>query len=448
MAVKETKDRDKRRKEIKRKHDQQIRVIRYAFVAGILVLCAGVGVMVGSLGRSTRKMQSVQAAAEVGAELSEVTVAALGAELETAEFVKIRDDLPDLGAIYGIHVYDVDWSRYFADNSYCMAPAGNYITAVRATINNQPADLTGTIEYTVNLSGSGWLDWTENGQTAGQEDTKAPLEAVCMRLTGELESYYDILYSVLQDNTWSDWVQNGTEAGVAGAGKRVDGIRVSIVKKVAGQSSYAGGIDPNKPMIALTYDDGPTRAVTPRILDLLKANNAKATFFMVGSRVEKDMDLVKQMTDQGCEVANHTYDHIMMNKIDPAQLKWQLEKTNQVVSDACGIAPILMRPCGGARTAAGMEQVGAMSMPAILWSVDTLDWKTRDAESTIRIIRENVKDGDIILMHDLYSTTADASNVIIPELVAQGYQLVTVTELASYRGGMLPGATYSEFWPD
>ncbi len=446
MAEKEAKEREKRRKDLKKKRNQQVRIMRWAFVAGILVLCAGIGVMVGSLGRSTRKMQSVQAAVDVTT-VPEQTPAP-STEEETAAFIRQREDIPDIGAIYGIYVQGIDWSRNYADNTYCMAPAGNYVTAIRATINNQPADMTGTIEYTVNLSGSGWLDWTENSQTAGLENTEAPLEAVSMRLTGDLETYYDIHYSVLQDNAWSDFVQNGAEAGISGAGKRVDGLRVSIVKKVAGQPSYAGGIDPNKPMVALTYDDGPAGAVTPRILELLKANNAKATFFMVGSQVAKSMGIVKQMNEQGCEVANHTYNHKMMNKIAPAELKHQLELTNQIVSDACGQSPILMRPCGGFKTPDGMAQIGLLSMPAIMWSVDTRDWKTRDAESTIQVIRENVRDGDIILMHDLYSTTADASEVIIPELIAQGYQLVTVSELASYRGGMLPGVSYKEFRPD
>ena len=86
-------------------------------------------------------------------------------------------------------------------------------------------------------------------------------------------------------------------------------------------------------------------------------------------------------------------------------------------------------------------------MPAILWSVDTLDWKTRDASQTIQTVLENVKDGDIILMHDLYDATGDASETIIPELVSRGFQLVTVSELASYRGGMIPGKSYSQFRP-
>lgn len=448
MTEREIKERDRRRRILKRKRDRQIRMVRYTLIAGMIALCAGIGLLVSSLGRSARKAQPVQAAAETDINSGEDILQILSSEPETTVPKRDRESVPEIGAIYGMHVYGTGWSRLFPDNSYCMAPAGNYITAIRATISSQPEDMTGTIEYKVNLSGSGWLDWTENGGDAGTESTEAPLEAVCMRLTGELAEYYDILYSVLQDNAWSDWVKNGEEAGISGAGKRVDGIRISVVTRVLGQPSYAGNIDPNKPMVALTYDDGPARNVTPRILKLLEDNGGRATFFMVGIQVEKSMDIVKQVSDQGSEVANHTYHHKMMNKINPVELRYELEQNNQVISDACGISPILMRPCGGARTADGMEAVGAISMPAIMWSIDTQDWKTRDAQSTIQTIRENVKDGDIILMHDLYSASADASEVIIPELVAQGYQLVTVSELASYRGGMLPGAIYFEFYPE
>lgn len=86
-------------------------------------------------------------------------------------------------------------------------------------------------------------------------------------------------------------------------------------------------------------------------------------------------------------------------------------------------------------------------MPAILWSIDTLDWKTRNAEATVSAVLDHVKDGDIILMHDLYEATADASDILIPELIKRGYQLVTVSELASYRGGMTPGQSYHKFRP-
>lgn len=355
--------------------------------------------------------------------------------------------LPDIGAMYGIYVNQVGWSHFFADNSYCMAPVNQFITAFRATVHNQPEDMTGTIAYRVNLSGSGWLDWVEDAGEGGSSQGVMPLEAVSMKLTGELGENYDVLYSVLQNQQWTDWMKNGEEAGVSGAGLRLDGIRISIVKKNEGGNTYAGNIDPTKPMLALTYDDGPSAHATPRILAALEKYNSRATFFMVGKQAEKRMDVVKKMEELGCEVANHTYDHTLMTKVPPEELASQLARTNQVVSDACGVSPVLMRPCGGARSEAGMNIVGAISMPAVLWSIDTLDWKTRDAQTTIQTVLEQAKDGDIILMHDLYETTADASEVLIPELVNRGFQLVTVSELASYRGGMLPGHTYSRFRP-
>lgn len=355
--------------------------------------------------------------------------------------------LPDIGAVYGIYVNQVGWSHFFADNSYCMAPVNQFITAFRATVHNQPEDMTGTIAYRVNLSGSGWLDWVEDAGEGGSSQGAMPLEAVSMKLTGELGENYDVLYSVLQNQQWTDWMKNGEEAGVSGAGMRLDGIRISIVKKNEGGNTYAGNIDPTKPMLALTYDDGPSAHATPRILAALEKYNSRATFFMVGKQAEKRMDVVKKMEELGCEVANHTYDHTLMTKVPPEELASQLARTNQVVSDACGISPVLMRPCGGARSEAGMNIVGAISMPAVLWSIDTLDWKTRDAQTTIQTVLEQAKDGDIILMHDLYDATADASEVLIPELVNRGFQLVTVSELASYRGGMLPGHTYSRFRP-
>ena len=142
--------------------------------------------------------------------------------------------LPDIGAMYGIYVNQVGWSHFFADNSYCMAPVNQFITAFRATVHNQPEDMTGTIAYRVNLSGSGWLDWVEDAREGGSSQGAMPLEAVSMKLTGELGENYDVLYSVLQNQQWTDWMKNGEEAGVSGAGLRLDGIRISIVKKNEG----------------------------------------------------------------------------------------------------------------------------------------------------------------------------------------------------------------------
>lgn len=448
MSDRDANERERKRREMKLKRRRQVMIQRAILLIGVLVICAGTGALFRQLGKSGREKNLVASGSSLAAVGTEVSgTAAETQERETVAFTVKRLEVPEIDALYGIYVKGTGWSRYLPDDSYCMAPAGNYVTAMRATLHNQPADMSGTIAYSVNLSGKGWLDWTEDAAEAGGSSGEQPLEAISMKLTGELAEYYDVMYSVLQDGAWTDWVNNGEEAGVSGAGFRVDGIRVSVVKKQENGTVYASNIDPTKPMVAVTYDDGPSKTNTPKILEILKANNARATFFMVGQQAEKNMDIVKQMVEQGCEVANHTYDHTMMSKVDPAELTRQLEATNQVVADASGVSPVLMRPCGGDRSEAGMNAVGSISMPAILWSIDTLDWKTRDANNTVKVVMEQVQDGDIILMHDLYDATAEASATLIPELVKQGYQLVTVSELASYRGGMLPGKTYSRFRP-
>lgn len=426
---------------------KKLRRRRRMLLLGLLVIGVLVYVFVSAIFGVVQKQKEKKAAAEASSIQESESIAEVEAESQAAEEdAKYRETLPDMGAIYGIAVNNVGWSHFFADNSYSMAPNGSFITAIRATLNGQPEGMSGTIRYKVNLSGTGWLDWKEDGNDAGDAAGTTPLEGIAMELTGDLGKYYQVLYSVLQDSKWTDWVSDGAEAGAVGVGLHVDGVRISVVKKTGGEV-YAGNIDPTRPMVALTYDDGPSSTATPRILKCLQDNGGRATFFMVGKQVVKSPDVLKQMVAQGCEVANHTYDHTLMTKVSPSELANQLVATNQVVSDACGISPVLMRPCGGAKTDAGMNIAGAISMPAILWSIDTLDWKTRDASQTITNVLDNVKDGDIILMHDLYESTAEASETIIPELISRGFQLVTVSELSSYRGGMIPGKSYSQFRP-
>ena len=200
-------------------------------------------------------------------------------------------------------------------------------------------------------------------------------------------------------------------------------------------------IDKNKKMVALTYDDGPS-IYTPRVLKTLKENNAVATFFVVGNRVPMYSDTVKKAYDMGCEIGNHTYEHKSLPNLSETEVKRQISKTNKEVKKAIGEKPVIMRPTGGATNTNIKKWVG---MPSIIWSVDTLDWKTRNADSTRRAVLNRVKDGDIVLMHDLYSATATASETIIPELVRRGYQLVTVSELAECRGGMKETGAYYSF---
>lgn len=188
-------------------------------------------------------------------------------------------------------------------------------------------------------------------------------------------------------------------------------------------------IDPNKPMIAITYDDGPSK-YTPEILDVLKENNSSATFFVLGSQVNRNKDILVRMLEEGNQIGNHTYNHKKLTTISDEELYKQIRGTDDLIYRATGYTPSIMRPPYGATNE---ELNKKIQKPVINWSIDTRDWENRNTEIIVNSILEDVKDGDIILMHDLYDTTAEASKIVIPELVKRGYQLVTVEELFEYK---------------
>lgn len=194
--------------------------------------------------------------------------------------------------------------------------------------------------------------------------------------------------------------------------------------------------------IALTFDDGPS-SFTDRLLDCLEANNAKATFFMVGKEILSFPDEVKRMKALGCELGNHTYDHTDLATLSASDISSQISRVDQELVNLTGQGATVVRPPYGSVNDTVKATVGT---PMILWSIDTLDWKTQDVQATVEEVMNNVQDGSIILMHDIYSTSVDAAEILIPQLIEDGYQLVTVHELAAAHGKELnPGVTYGEF---
>lgn len=203
-------------------------------------------------------------------------------------------------------------------------------------------------------------------------------------------------------------------------------------------------IDPAKPMVALTFDDGPYAPVGNQIMDCLALYGGKATFFVVGSRVSAYQAELQRMVAEGHEIGNHTYDHKYITRLSGEQIQSQVNRCSDAVQEATGVRPTLFRPPGGYISSASLAHVQA---PAIMWSIDTLDWKTRNAGKTVNAVMSRVRDGDIVLMHELYSQSGAAALEIIPRLVEAGYQLVTVSEMAAARGGAVSGGVYSQFYP-
>lgn len=353
---------------------------------------------------------------------------------------------------YAVYQENLGWSDTKHDNEALKVPDESFVSAIRLCVTGQSEELTGNLTYRAYISGKGWQEWTENALDSGNPEEHLPVESVSAKFTKSMEEYYDIYYSIRQSGEWSEWAANGVPAGVEGSGVLITGLRAAMVIKGKPAPEIPpevtpGVVDPNRPMVALTFDDGPSSAVTGRILNSLEANGGRATFFMVGNRVPGTQAVVQRMVSMECEVANHTYEHKYLTKIGDGGIRSQVGLTNQKIAEACGVTPTLVRPPGGYYNQASLNTLGSMGMAAVMWDIDTLDWKTRNAQNTINVVLNQVKDGDIVLMHDIYSTSADAAEVIIPELVKRGYQLVTVSELARYRGGITAGHVYNRFRP-
>jgi len=196
------------------------------------------------------------------------------------------------------------------------------------------------------------------------------------------------------------------------------------------EEPYVRVIDPSKPMLALTFDDGPGR-YSRDFADLLTRYGARATFFVLGSNVKNFADDLKYVYEQGNEIASHTMRHKNLNLLSEEGIRTEIDEAAQAIYDAIGTYPTLIRaPYGNANS----KVMKVIDGPMIKWSVDTLDWQTRDAQKIKAEILEGAGDGEIILMHEIYKTSLEGLELALKELSDDGYQFVTVSELMQYRG--------------
>lgn len=184
-------------------------------------------------------------------------------------------------------------------------------------------------------------------------------------------------------------------------------------------------------IIALTFDDGPYTNITGRILDTLERNSVTATFFIIGSRVSGREEVLKRIEKLGCEIGNHTYSHADLTRLSKARCVEEIELANKEFERVVGHSAKLVRPPYGFYNKSVRDNV---DYPLVLWTVDTTDWKPRDAKELARYIINNARNESIILMHDEQSSTAAALDEAIPQLIAMGFDFVTVSELIASCG--------------
>lgn len=192
--------------------------------------------------------------------------------------------------------------------------------------------------------------------------------------------------------------------------------------------------------VAITFDDGPGTE-TLKLLDMLAKADALATWFPVGEVATERPGMLRQIAKAGHEIGNHTWSHAQLTARSDASIDTEIGRTARAIEQITGTRPRLVRPPYGSVSARVEHELGRLGDPVILWDVDPLDWKYRDADHVYRSVMSQVRAGSIVLMHDIHPTTVAAVPRILKALAAQGYTFVTVSEL--YGGALRPGHVYN-----
>ena len=205
---------------------------------------------------------------------------------------------------------------------------------------------------------------------------------------------------------------------------------------------------PPQRYLALTFDDGPSGALTERLLDGLAARGVHATFFLCGYRIDLYPELAARIAAEGHETGTHGDAHSYFTSMSRAEVCRDLAEARRKLMEATGRAPTLLRPPGGLYDTAVLQQTACADLPVILWSVDPEDWRVHDADAVTAHILRHAEPGSVILMHDLTDSSVTAALRVIDALQAQGYEFLTVSELAARSGTALrPGQAYCSFPP-
>ena len=203
---------------------------------------------------------------------------------------------------------------------------------------------------------------------------------------------------------------------------QVTGVTASAPAEIpAGEPRY----------VALTFDDGPRRSTTARLLDGLRERGASATFFLVGEQLAGNEDLIRRMAQEGHQIGNHTWDPVRLQGDEPAHQMQEIQDTDKALKAILGDSGYWLRPPYGL---IDQELNAQIPVPMVQWSVDPRDWESRNTDQTVQAVLSEVQPGDIILLHDIYATSVEAALQIVDALTEQGYWFVTVEELLELNG--------------
>jgi peptidoglycan/xylan/chitin deacetylase (PgdA/CDA1 family) len=207
---------------------------------------------------------------------------------------------------------------------------------------------------------------------------------------------------------------------------------------------FADEFNAEKKFLALTFDDGPGWTSTQNLVEALREYNIKVTFFPIGANIEKNPEAFKTAFNDGHEIGNHTYSHPILTRYSYDNIFYQINHCNEIAEELTGKRPTLLRPPYGEIDDRVKEIAASLGMPVIMWSVDTRDWESQNADSVCRRILNEAQNGSVILLHDWYDTSVEGALKAIPTLIERGYEFVTVSELMRLGGiaEMTPGVKY------
>ena len=197
------------------------------------------------------------------------------------------------------------------------------------------------------------------------------------------------------------------------------------------QADGAAVIPEETKYVAITFDDGPRRVTTTRLLDGLLERGASATFFLIGRQIEGNEDLVKRMQAEGHQVGNHTWNHVRLQGATAEVITQEIEKTDAALREVLGEGSYWIRPPYGR---IDESQEALIHVPLVSWSVDSRDWESQNTQQIVQQVLQDVKPNSIILLHDIFPTTVDAALAIVDALEEEGYWFVTVEELLALNG--------------
>lgn len=330
---------------------------------------------------------------------------------------------------------EIDGNKYFFDSNGVMAFGPQ-----------KTGDTTKYYDLETGIMQTGWVD-SRTGKMYFNEETGE--EAFGLTVIDGIQYFFDKETGLMTtgdveiDGEKYSFDEN-TGAGIDGffdidgsmhayiGGKLLTGVRAYYDNHLYyfdDDGNIIRDVDGSKPMVALTFDDGPSK-YTDSILDTFEEYGQKCTFFIVGDRISWNEDQTKREAALGYEQGNHTFGHNVLSSLTDEEMKEKLKGTDDELIRVTGKPSTCLRPPQGKWNDTLKELCGC---PIILWNVDSRDWETKNKESTCKNVIGKVKDGDIVLMHDLYESTAEAVKEIVPALLDDGFQLVTVEEMGILR---------------